>query len=671
MGWTRKLGLFNRSLTGRLMLGLLLIHLVLIPLLFGGMYFIVRQGYETHFVNHVRSDAHQFSSMATYVLRTGGLEKLIEESLLTGRLILAEVRNQNKREIIITAGQDGLPPFKEDFFFGQHGDGIYYITLPLPSGEGVDPNLIVRLGYDEAATHEQIDLAYLRGIYVTLSYLLSVFALVFFLGRKLTEPLLRLRTVSRSIAAGHFNEQLNVDTKFTEVKNLAEDLDYMRKNLVEQALNLEYQALHDALTGLPNRALLHDRLERAILNSQRSNAPCAALLLMDLDGFKDINDTLGHQAGDLVLQQVASRLLEMVRESDTVARLGGDEFALVLPLTSTEPIQPIVEKMLRGLQQPYVVEGQPLVVGTSLGVALLPEHGRDGEDLLRKADVAMYVAKRSGGGYTVYEPGQDRHSLTHFTLAGELRQAIEGNQLTVYYQPKLDLKGDTRAAEALVRWQHPEKGLIPPDDFIATAEKTGLIESLTVAVLDEAISHCFKWCQTGQTMKIAVNLSPRNLQDPQLPETIANILSTHDMEPSFLQLELTESAIFSDPSRALRVLNRIDEMGVQISIDDFGTGYSSLAQLRDLPVSEIKIDRSFVMDMRTNKKHAAIVRTTIDLARNLGLTVVAEGVEDAKTLDILRRLGCDMAQGYYISPPIPAADFEVWLKGQQRYTANG
>ncbi|HEY4485342.1 MAG TPA: EAL domain-containing protein, partial [Nitrospiria bacterium] len=428
-----------------------------------------------------------------------------------------------------------------------------------------------------------------------------------------------------------------------------------------QAAALEYQALHDILTDLPNRTLVQDRLKQAIHAAARENKPLT-LLLMDLDRFKDVNDALGHHHGDLLLKQVGPRVLSVLRESDTIARLGGDEFAVLLPATDIEGAKVAARKILEALDRPFVVEGFFLEIGASIGIAMFPEQGEDADMLMRRADVAMYQAKQSGSGFAVYVSEHDRHSPRRLALMGELRHSIEKHELVLYYQPKIDLAtGRTTGVEALVRWRHPQKGLILPDEFITLAEHTGFIKSLTLWVLNEGIRQYRAWRQAGIEVSVSVNLSARNLQDLQLPEQIAELLRTDGPKPGQLELEITESAIMADPARAMEILTRLRGMGIRFSIDDFGAGYSSLGYLKKLPVDEVKIDKSFVIGMAANEDDAVIVRSTIDLAHNLGLKVVAEGVESQKIWERLVAMGCDAAQGYYMCRPIPADELTRWL----------
>ncbi|HZO93441.1 MAG TPA: EAL domain-containing protein [Candidatus Baltobacteraceae bacterium] len=425
---------------------------------------------------------------------------------------------------------------------------------------------------------------------------------------------------------------------------------------------LKHQALHDALTDLPNRTFLDERLNRELaLASARGGT--LALAVVDLDRFKEVNDTLGHHAGDTLLKEIAERFRSVLRESDFVARLGGDEFAVVLRDANEATVMPIVERLLAELAQPCVLAERSIDVEASLGLAFYPEHGNDAETLLRRADVAMYAAKRGRRGALTYESSQDRHGAARLTLFADLRRAVDAGALLLHYQPKLDIRtASVHSVEALVRWPHPELGVLPPDQFIPLAEQTGVIVPLTRWVLSEAIRQLAAWDRQGLRLGMAVNLSLNALREPQLPEIVADLLFEHAIEPQRLTLEVTESAVMSDDGRMQRPLERLAELGVALAIDDLGTGYSSLSNLKRLPVAEIKIDKSFVISMAADAKDGEIVRLISDLGHALGLRVVAEGVETSDALEQLTALGCDVAQGYYLSRPLSADGFERWLR---------
>ena len=421
-------------------------------------------------------------------------------------------------------------------------------------------------------------------------------------------------------------------------------------------------ATHDALTDLPNRILLRDRLDQA-LHSAAKKKRRLAIMIMDLDRFKEINDTLGHYNGDRLLKQVATRLLGVIQEPGSVARLGGDEFAILLPrVAEAKEVGSMVSKIHKALQSPFMLDTLKLDIQASIGVALYPEHGTDADTLLQRADVAMYVAKKNHSGFVVYSSKHDEHSPHRLTLMGELRQAIENDQLVLHFQPKVNVKSNNlEGVEALVRWQHERHGLMPPDEFIPLAERTGLIKPLTLWVLRESLKQCAAWKQAGLNLSVAVNLSAQGLMDMELPDTVAGLLASNDVPAERLVMEITESTIMLDKDRALQILTRLADMGIRLSIDDFGTGYSSLAYLSKMPVKEIKIDKSFVLGMENDKNNSVIVHATIELGHNLGLEVVGEGVENAEVLGMLDKLNCDSVQGFHLLCPMSGAAFNDWM----------
>jgi diguanylate cyclase (GGDEF)-like protein len=435
------------------------------------------------------------------------------------------------------------------------------------------------------------------------------------------------------------------------------------RTLRKQAKETKHQALHDALTGLHNRSYFRERVEQAVVHG-KVGGERTCLMLIDLDRFKEVNDTLGHHNGDQLLRQIGTRLKNELRESDTVARLGGDEFAVLLrDVDDTKQIVRTAERILTCLKQPLFFMGLTLDVGASIGISLFPDHARDVDSLLQRADVAMYVAKETHSGYEFYTADRDQNSLRRLALGSELSKAIQNKEVILYYQPKADMRtGRIIGVEALARWQHNYRGIVPPDEFIPLAEQTQLIRPLTINLLDEALRQSAVWSKKGLNLKIAVNLSSRNLLDLTLPEEVARLLQKWQVEPALLELEITESTIMADARRALTVLSTLNGMGVGLAIDDFGTGFSSLSYLKRLPVKEIKMDKSFVMKMAMDENDAAIVRSTIDLSHNLGLRVVAEGVETEAIWNQLTTLGCDLAQGYYLNRPVPPEDLEVWLR---------
>ncbi len=434
------------------------------------------------------------------------------------------------------------------------------------------------------------------------------------------------------------------------------------------------QALRDPLTGLANRALIEDRLNQAIAAAARSGH-CVALLLIDLDRFKDVNDSLGHEAGDRVLQAMATRIASSIRRADTAGRLGGDEFAVILPeVRNDEYAERVTRKILAAMAQPITVAGISLQLEASVGIALLPRHGHDAGTLFRRADVSMYRAKGLGLGHAVFDPTCDEERVVVLELATELRRAIERDELDLLYQPQFDLRsGSVAGVEALVRWNHARRGVMSPDQFVPLAESTGLIRPLSKLVLRRALADTQSWAAAGHAVTLAVNLSVHDLHDPDLPTVIREALEVSGVSPDRLLLEITESAVMARPAAAVETIRRLAEMGVCFAIDDFGTGYSSLAYLKRLPARWLKIDRSFVRDMGRDGRDASIVRSAIDLGHTIGMGIVAEGVETGDVARLLEELGCDQAQGFALARPMAASAFASWLaaRDEGRARANG
>jgi diguanylate cyclase (GGDEF)-like protein len=477
-----------------------------------------------------------------------------------------------------------------------------------------------------------------------------------------TRPVRALAAAARRIGAGEYGPSIEV-ARADELGELATAFNSMARGIADREARIRAQAYHDSLTELPNREFLQELLAQSLLMARRQRQPLAVLIL-DLDRFREINDTLGHDVGDQVLRQVGTRLRAALRTSDVVARLGADEFAVILPtITDNHFAVTVVERLRDALRMPVRIADHALDVGASVGIALYPDHGDDAKTLIQRAEVAMYLAKRSAASYTLYSPELDQHSVRRLALVGELRRAIEHDELALHYQPKIDLRlARAVGVEALVRWTHAEYGVVSADELVALAEQTGLIRPLTQWVLQKALAQGAEWQRGGIDLAVAVNLSARVLQDPRLPDQVAEQLTTLGMAPERLVLEITESAIMADPECALGIVTRLDAAGVRLSIDDFGTGYSSLAYLRRLPVEELKIDKSFVVSMDRNANDVVIVRSIIDLAHNLGVSVTAEGVENPTVLEMLKGLSCDLAQGYYLSHPLPVPAFDQWLR---------
>ena len=434
----------------------------------------------------------------------------------------------------------------------------------------------------------------------------------------------------------------------------------MTKQLGRQS-KLSYWARHDPLTGLLNRDHFQERLKN-ILDENSGDNSAMSLLILDLDRFKEVNDTLGHRFGDELLQEIAARIIAGTPDAILRSRLGGDEFAILMHSDGHNAVM-AARQIQSMLEVPIVLDKIEIDIHTSIGIASLPEEPITAYEFFRRAEVAMYHSKRHGMVLTVYSTALDPYNKRRLSLLGELRGAIDNQQMTLHYQPKVDLATNrTVGVEALLRWRHPQHGMISPGEFIQLAEQSDLIRSLTYWVMDESLYQCHAWRQMGYALNVAVNLSPRNLHDPGLPVKLGGLLAKWAIPAAWLTLEITENAIMVEPERALNILLRLHDMGIHLSIDDFGTGYSSLIYLKKLPVSQIKVDRSFVMNMIHDEDDAVIVQSTIDLGHNLNCQVVAEGVENLETLERLRSLGCDQAQGFYLSTPLTADDITCWFE---------
>lgn len=491
------------------------------------------------------------------------------------------------------------------------------------------------------------------------------------MGRTIAAPVTRLAEFAHRVEEGDYAAPPPAQ-RDDEIGRLADAFGLMTEAIASREARITELAYRDPLTGLPNRLHFIAGLERC-LQSAGTAGHALAVLTLDLDRFKFINDTLGHAFGDLVLQEVGHRLQSAgVRQRDLdaqlrmaangVARLGGDEFAVLVPDADAWAARVVADRVATALEQPMSLQGQLVDVRASIGIALYPEHGSAAGDLMRCADVAMYKAKHSNTGVSVYDPAHHSRNAARLSLLTELRQAVEHDELVLYYQPKYAFAGgEGLSVEALVRWVHPQRGFVPPMDFIPFAEQTGYIKTITLWVLERAVRQCAEWQRVGRRVGVGVNLSARDLLQADLPERFRAMLERHGCAADWITLEITESAVLDDPGKALANLERLRATGCQLSIDDYGTGYSSLSYVRQMPVQEMKIDRSFVMNLLTQPDDEIIVRSTIELAHNMGLVVTAEGVETEAVLQHLGTLGCDLAQGYFIGRPMAAADLLAWM----------
>lgn len=684
------------SFRWKIILGVVVIQAALLVLLIWSGLNVLTQSNEDALLKRTSTTAKLFAATAqSAVLATdlAALESFVGEVLSIPDIVYARVLT---KQGVLAEGGSGPAlerPFVADSSLDSaRSDGVFdaYADIVV-SGETYGR---VEVGFSTTAIQQLITDTRLRSLSLALLNMLLVGLFSAMLGYYLTRGLNALQRGTRQIAAGDLGYQIPVHGRdelgqaaraFNEMSGKLRllDDDRAKKKLEVQRLNLaleqrvidrtmelqgvneklEYQAMHDTLTGLSNRALFHNRLNNVLATSKRSKE-LFALIVLDLDLFKEINDTLGHHAGDLVLQHVAHACNQCLRDSDTVARMGGDEFAILLPnVTDMAQALSVAERVLEAIKQPLDLDGHIIEVTASLGIAMSPQHGTDALTLLVHSDAAMYEAKRQKKGVLVYQVEMGEGKSEAVALKGELRRAIGEGELELHFQPKIDFKSQTvSGVEALVRWKHPRLGLLYPDTFIGLAESCGLIKPLTLEVLRLAMKQIHDWGSHGFVYPVAVNISAINLQDKDFPALVDALMSEHEVPCHLLELEVTETAIMNEPILAIENIRALSNKGIKISIDDFGTGYSSMAYIQKLLVAKIKIDKSFVMDMGTHVKDEVIVRATIDLAHNLGLTAVAEGVESQAVWERLRELGCDSAQGYFMSKPLPADQFMEWVE---------
>jgi len=546
-------------------------------------------------------------------------------------------------------------------------DEDYQTLLPV-LGESPEGRVVALLQRSRREALEPFDRV--RAILSGLGLASLVFTVIgsIVIARDISRPISRLADAARGIRDGDYERKVDAESQ-DEIGGLAASFNHMLDGIVAREGKILRLAYEDTLTSLPNRARFRESLATGLAVARAAGTEVAVMIL-DLDRFKAINDSLGHPAGDEVLRIVSGRLQAAVNGGDLVARLGGDEFAILLPEGGQTRVDEVVQQIRARLREPIDLDGQPVDVGASIGIARFPTHGDDPDMLMLRADVAMYEAKRSHAGHATYDARSEDGRRSHLSLLGELRRAVERNELSVFYQPKMDLRtGQVHHAEALVRWLHPERGFVSPGEFIPFAEQTGYIRELTRWVVAHVIRQIDEWRAAGLQIRVSVNISTRDLLGTELVPEVMREMARGRTPPELLCFEITESGVMEDPTRALATLDRLHALGIRLSVDDFGTGYSSLAYLKKLPVQELKIDRSFVMHMADDSDDATLVRTTIELGHNLGLEVVAEGIEDEAALALLRQFGCDQAQGYLIAKPMPADRFVQWLA--ERAAASG
>ena len=680
----------------KLIFGIVTIQAVLLTVLIWSGLNTLRNSNEAALIDRTLSTTKLFaSSTQAAVLATdlAALESFVEELLTNPGIVYVRVRS--KQGVLAEAGNQQL---LSRAFVADKGlataaqDGVFDAEADiLVSGEKYGH---VEIGFSIATIQRLIQQTRTNAFTLAGFNLLLIGLFSLLLGLYLTRGLNKLQLGAQRIAEGKLGHLIEVSSNdelakaahaFNDMSAKLKHLDEARAHKEDEVLRLnaelehrvvertmqlqdvnkllEHQALHDALTKLPNRSLFHDRLRATLLIAQRSKEPFA-IIGIDLDLFKEVNDTLGHHAGDLVLQHVAAASMSALRDSDTVARMGGDEFYILLPnVNDIQSAVQVADRVLAAIKKPVLIGERVIDIGASLGIAIYPDHGVDEVDLLNHSDAAMYEAKRGKLGVLVYQSEMGEGKNEAVALKGELRRAIAEGEMLLHFQPKIDFHAQKiSGVEALVRWQHPRLGLLYPDRFISLAEHSGQIKPLTLEVLRLAMLQIRDWRAQGMEFAVAVNISTVNLQDRGFPEMLAAMMAELEVPSRLIELEVTETAIMTEPLCAIDNIRKLDQMGVQVSIDDFGTGYSSMAYLQKLLVAKIKIDKSFVMDMDKGTKDDVIVRSTIELAHNLGLKAVAEGVESEEVWGKLKAMGCDSAQGYYMSKPLSPEVFNEWIQ---------
>lgn len=656
------------SITTYMVVAVFLVHMAVIPFLYNAITSQYKVSSYEQYLGHVT----EVAGLLADVLSTKSLMEdqsdilsILETSVLGGNIQYIEILSDN--DLVIRPRDESLQiteEFVEDKMVGTNGDDVYYFDVPVyfkGDGEAISR---LRLGFDESAVINDYNIVKEKIIYALMVYLLAIIFIIAAITRLIHKPLYQLRERSKDIANGNVDVPLGVSSGLREIQLLANDLELMRLSLVDIAAHMQHKAAHDDLTGLPNRYLFNDRLEQSIARSARDNSPFAVLLL-DLDRFKEINDTLGHGVGDEVLKIVARRMQTGLRESDTVARIGGDEFSFILMGADQQDAEKIANKVADLIKPKFEVNNHLLKIGSSIGISVYPDHGGDAGLLMSRADVAMYCAKQNNVSLAVYDPEMDRNHYESLMLANDLKNSIRSGHFSALYQPKINIvTGTPCGCELLLRWDHPQLGIIYPDKFIPIAERENLIGELTGSVVRNNLNFFLELVEVYPDFHVSINVSPVDLLDNSLFNSITSALEQARFPRGNLYIEVTENAIMKNPLRSAEILDMFKEEGIKISIDDFGTGYSSLSYLQKFPISELKIDKSFVRELNQWSVNFPIVSATITMAHDLGISVVAEGVEDEAVLQLLAEMGCDRVQGYHYTRPLEFEDLKQWLNAR-------
>ena len=648
-----------------------LVHIILSP----ALYFIILDIYKKSASELFITDAHNIAGILADDLsdkhiksQYSSIVNTLDSAILGGNILYIDILSNNNK-LIIPSDQLEISSqnFNEDEFLNQNNDTIYYISIPIHLTGDSNINYKLRLGFDESFVNEQIQAIKNRIILILLSYVFSMVTFFTIITHYILKPLKLLRRTSNTIAGGEVNFPLEVITNISDIKLLSTDLEKMRITLLKMTDNIQLQATHDELTGLPNRYLHSDRMHQAVALSLR-NKQSFSVLLLDLNRFKEINDTLGHGAGDYVLKTISERMTDNMRDSDTIARIGGDEFCIILIDTDIVDALNISRKIIQIIEPPIKHNGHSLQVSASVGISLYPDHGTTPELLLQRADVAMYSAKNSNKSIALYNSEMDSKNYENLLLANDLKNSISNNHFESVFQPKIDLATQkTCGCEMLLRWRHPYLGLIYPDKFIPLAEQENLIGELTRWATSRCLNKFLDILKFLPDFQIAINVSPMSLLDTKLLASLLEILESSQFPAKNLIIEVTENIIMKDPERSAEILNKFNDEGIKIAIDDFGTGYSSLSYLQKFPISELKIDKTFITDLSKSSTNYPIVKASITMAHELGLTVVAEGIEGEEAHDMLVELGCDRVQGYHYCKPLSFHRLAAWLEQNNDY----
>lgn len=657
------------SITTYMIVAVILVHMAIIPFLYNEITSQYKVTSYDQYVGHVTEVAGLLADVLSTKSLTEDLDDIrsvLETSILGGNIQYIEILGDNNYVIrpadqVFTMDEE----FIEDKMVGANGDDVYYFEVPVYFKNDGNAISRLRLGFDESAVINDYNSIKQKIIYVLMLYLLVFVLIIAAITRLIHKPLHQLRGRSKDIANGNVELPLGVSSRLREIQFLANDLELMRLSLVDIAANMQHKAAHDELTGLPNRYLFNDRLEQSIARSARDNSQFAVLLL-DLDRFKEINDTLGHGVGDEVLKIVARRMQTGLRESDTVARIGGDEFSFILMRANQQDAEKIANKVADLINPRFEINNHLLKIGSSIGISVYPEHGDDAGLLMSRADVAMYSAKQNNVSLASYNPEMDRNHYESLMLANDLKNSIVEGRFAALYQPKININsGKPCGCELLLRWHHPQLGVIYPDKFIPIAERENLIGELTATVVKNNLVFFQELVDIYPDFHVSINVSPVDLLDNELFRSITRALQQANFPSENIYIEVTENAIMKNPLRSAEILDMFKQEGIKISIDDFGTGYSSLSYLQKFPISELKIDKSFVRDLNQWSVNYPIVSATITMAHDLGIIVVAEGVEDETVLQLLVRMGCDLVQGYHYTEPLEFEELKHWLNAAE------